>query len=172
MHTHAQICVHLHMHSMHTRTYMYARIHTHTHAHTQSPLHSYPHNTQDQRLLYHQWYMPSLLPLDYLAHCLWPSVSTVERSPTNCSTYTCSSRNCLYQQQSTLGKNIHIHTSTNVCAFACTHIHLCILYIPTSHDPRLLQYIIDSIRATSCLHPIHILMYEKFQQNSTRRNYS
>ena len=37
---------------------------------------------QDQRLLHHKWYMHSFLPLDHLAHCLWPSVIIVEWSVT------------------------------------------------------------------------------------------
>ena len=47
---------------------------------------------QDQRLLYHWWYIPSLLPLDHLAHYLWPSVITIEWNPTDSSTFACSRR--------------------------------------------------------------------------------
>ena len=150
----------------HRHTHGDTHTHTHTHAHTETDTHSYvdtqshlhsPHTytyaqyipaSQDQRLLYHWWYMPSMLPLDYSAHCLWPSVSTVEWSPTDCSTYTCSSRICLNQQESTLGKDTQIHThaqmGVQLRAHTCTHAYTHNIYL---HLTIRGCYIINSIRA-------------------------
>ena len=68
--------------------------------------------------------MPSLLPLDHLAHYLWQSVIGVEWSPTNCSIFTCSRRICYIKSRS--GKYIRmwrhlIHTH----AYARTYTHMC-----------------------------------------------
>ena len=88
---------------------------------TQCNLHSHTH-FRIRRCYFTDSIMPSLTPLDYLAHCLRSSVSSVEWSPTNCSTYTCNSTNCLHQQLSTLGKDTHIHThvQTRVHSYAHT----------------------------------------------------
>ena len=103
----------------------YVDTHTATYTHT----HTYTHNTY-LHLSTRGCYITDGIclvfpPLDYLAHCLRPSVSTVEWSPTDCSTCTCSSRNCLHQQQSTLGEDTHIHTHMHkyVCIRIHTHTH-------------------------------------------------
>ena len=53
---------------------------------------------------------------------------------------------------------------THMHIFTCTLMHT-ILYL---HLMIRGCYTIDSIRASSRLHPFHTLMYEQFQQNSTR----
>ena len=133
--------------------------------HTHSHLHSYPHihtqyisASQDHRLLYHWWYMPSFPPLYYLAHCLRPSVSTVKWSPIDCSTYTCSSRNCLHQQQGTLGKDTHIYTCTNTCAFICTHTYTNIHTLTRTHTHTHTQLHICDCMDSASIHSQNMII--------------
>ena len=62
-------------------------------------------------------------------------------------------------------RQTHTHTLTHT--YTCTYAHNIYLHLMIRGC-----YMTDSIRATSHLHPIHTLMYEQLQQNSTRRNYN
>ena len=133
IYTHAQISVHLHMHDTHTHA------HTHTHTHTQScyvdtytATYTHTHTYTCTRtihtcisgpevaislMVYAQSSSSGLLgPLPIALLNGVPLIVVHTPAVVQC-------RICLHQQESTLGKDTHIHTHAQIRVQLHTHAH-------------------------------------------------
>ena len=192
-HTHTKMCPFTHTQA-HTYAYTHTYICGHTHPLTHTPTHVYMHvykqyipACQDQWLLYHWWYIPSLLPLDHLAtgcgHLISllngvPLVFILSPAVEELDTYNPRLGKCIrerwtYTHAQHPDTHTDTYTDTHTHAQICVHLHAHMhthMHLHTHTHNTYLHlrirdyYITDSIRAMppSHLHPIYTLMYEQF----------